>query len=508
MSADRTPLPPLPAQDRVLATMAVSLASFMHGVDVAVTNVSVPAIAGNLGGSLTQGTWVITAYAVSSAIVIPLTGWLTARVGQVRLFVSSVLLFTLASILCGLSNSLEMLVVARCLQGITSGPMTPLAMSLLLAAYPPQKAMIAMTVSMMTAMISPIVGPVLGGWITDNLSWPWIFYVNVPVGLFSAWSSWRIFRHRESARVRQPVDYVGLVLLVLWVGCFQVMLDLGREHDWFESPWVTATGVVALTTFLIFVIWEWHEPHPAVDLRLFRVTNFSIGSVVVGLGSIPYFGNIVVMALWLQQTVGYTATLAGSVVMFGGVAMLFAQPFISKLVHRFGIRLVTCGGITLLLASAYLRSGFTLSMGEGDLILPQVLFGLGTAAFFLPLMLLSIGGLPQWQMASATGLYSFIRILSTGIGASLATTLWDQRSAHHRSVLASRISPSDLPAVEALATLDSLVGDGTGLAVVERLVLTQAQTLSADDFSAFCVLLYGLCMLFVLFMPSPKPKTS
>ena len=298
------PQPPLPREQRVAATVAVSLASFMHGVDLAVTNVSVPAIAGNLGGSLTQGTWAITSYAVASAIVIPLTGWLTTRFGQVRVFVASVVMFTLASMLCGLSTSLEMLVLARALQGLTSGPITPVAMSLLLAAYPPNKAAVAMTVAMMTAMISPVVGPLLGGWITDNLSWPWIFYVNLPVGLYSAWASWRIFRHRESKRIREPVDYIGLVLLVVWVGAFQLMLDLCREHGWFDSTLVTVFGLVALIAFLFFVVWEWYDPHPVVDLHLFRTPSFTLGVVVVGLGSIPYFGNIVVTALWLQQTIG------------------------------------------------------------------------------------------------------------------------------------------------------------------------------------------------------------
>jgi DHA2 family multidrug resistance protein len=503
--AERPPLPPLPAGDRSLATIAVSLATFMHGLDLAVTNVSLPAIAGDLGGSLTQGTWVITSYAVASAIVIPLTGWLTARIGQVRLFVGSVVLFTLASVLCGLSTSLEMLVFSRILQGLFSGPMTPLAMTLLLAAYPPHKAMIAMTVSMMTAMISPVVGPVLGGWITDNLSWPWIFYVNAPVGLFSAWASWRIFRQRESPRLRQPVDYVGLVLLVLWVGAFQAMLDLGREHGWFDSPLVLGLAIAAGVAFLAFLVWEWHEPHPVVDLHLFRIGHFSIGVIVVGLGSIPYSGNIVLMALWLQQTIGYTATLAGWIVMFGGVTMLFTQPFVGRLIEPLGMRSVACLGIALLLVSGYLRAGFSTGIAEGDLILPQVLNGLGTAAFFMPLMLLGLGGLPQWQTASATGLYSFIRILCSGIGTSLATTLWDQRIAHHRAYLTSPPAGLEQATGDFLATLAPATGSEGSLAVLERLIVAQAQTLAANDFSLFSVLLYLICMLFVLASARRRP---
>ena len=493
--------PPLPRDERLMATVAVALASFMHAVDLAVTNVSVPAIAGNLGGSLTQGTWAITSYAVASAIVIPLTGWLTTRFGQVRVFVSSVLMFTLASMLCGLSTSLEMLVLARTLQGLTSGPMTPVAMSLLLAAYPPNKAAIAMTIAMMTAMISPVVGPLLGGWITDNLSWPWIFYVNLPVGLYSAWASWRIFRHRESRRIRQPVDYVGLVLLVVWVGAFQLMLDLGRERGWFDSTLVAVIGLIAVVAFLFFLVWEWYEPHPVVDLHLFRIPSFTLGVAVVGLGSIPYFGNIVVTALWLQQTIGYTATLAGSIVMFGGIAMFLVQPFVSTVVVRVGIRPVALLALGLMLASVYLRSGFAPSLGWIDLIVPQVLAGLGTAAFFMPLMLLALGAIPQWQTASASGLYTFVRVLSTGIGASLATTVWDDRIAHHRGHLVSHISSSDQAAMDALATIAPATGRDGALSVIERMIVNQSETLAANDFAVFCMALYVVCIAFVLAMP-------
>jgi DHA2 family multidrug resistance protein len=494
-------LPPLPREDRLAATVAVSLASFMHGVDLAVTNVSVPAIAGNLGGSLTQGTWAITSYAVSSAIVIPLTGWLTTRFGQVRVFVTSVLMFTLASMLCGLSNSLEMLVLARALQGLTSGPMTPVAMSLLLAAYPPNKA----TIAMMTAMISPVVGPLLGGWITDNLSWPWIFYVNLPVGLYSAWASWRIFHHRESRRIRQPVDYIGLALLIVWVGAFQIMLDLGRERGWFDSTLVAVFGLIALVAFLFFVVWEWYDPHPVVDLHLFRVPSFTLGVAAVGLGSIPYFGNIVVTALWLQQTIGYTATLTGYIVMFGGIAMFMVQPFVSTLVVRAGIRPVALLALALMLISVYLRSRFAPGLDKIDLIVPQVVSGLGTAAFFMPLMLLVLGNIQQWQTASASGLYTFVRVLSTGIGASLATTVWDDRIAHHRGHLTSHVSISDQAAMDAMTTLAPATGTEGALAVVERMIVNQSETLAANDFAGFCVVLYLVCIVFVLAMPRIKP---
>lgn len=508
MAAHQQPHPPLPPGERLLATIAVSLAIFMYGLDMAVANVSIPAITGNLGVSLNQGTWVITSYAVANAIVIPLTGWLTARFGQVRLFIASTLLFTLASILCGLSTSLEMLVFFRCVQGAVSGPMNPLAMALLLAAYPPQKAAFAMGASMMTAMMSPALGPVLGGWITDNFSWPWIFYINLPVGLFSAWVSWRIFRRRESPLTRQPVDYVGLLLLIVWVGAFQVMMEQGREHGWFDSNWVIFLGLTTLTGFLFFLVWEWYEPHPMVELRLFKIPTFSVSATIGIFTSLPFFGNIVLTPLWLQSSLGYSATQAGQVAMVSGLFMFLFQPLVARALPRVGNRRLAVIGLCILIASVYLRTGFTPLLTSGDIFLPMALQGIGAGAVFMPIALLYIANMPPAKIASANGIYSFTRTLSIGIGTSLATSLWDQRSSHHHAQLSTQISPYHETARQTLDGLGAVIGNEGALASMERLITVQAQTLAVNDYNVFAIGLLLAGIAFILLVKPGKPATA
>ncbi|MEO8859556.1 MAG: DHA2 family efflux MFS transporter permease subunit, partial [Burkholderiaceae bacterium] len=253
----------------VLGTLALSLATFMNVLDSSIANVSIPAIAGDLGVSPPQGTWVITSFGVSNAISVPLTGWLTQRFGAVRLFTMSVLLFVLTSWLCGFATSLEGLVVFRVAQGLVAGPLIPLSQTLLLASYPRAKAGIALALWGMTTLVAPVVGPLAGGWITDNMSWPWIFYINVPVGLFAAALTWFIYRKRETPTRKLPIDTVGLSLLVLWVGCLQLMLDKGKELDWFASNQIVALAVVAVVGFAVFIVWELTDKHPVVELRLF-----------------------------------------------------------------------------------------------------------------------------------------------------------------------------------------------------------------------------------------------
>lgn len=297
--------PPLSGSARLLGTLALSSATFMNVLDSSIANVSLPAIAGDLGVSPNQGTWVITSFGVANAIAVPLTGWLSQRFGPVRLFTTSVMLFVLTSWLCGLAPNMTTLIFFRILQGLVAGPMIPLSQALLLSSYPKALAGLAMALWSMTTLVAPVMGPLLGGWITDNISWPWIFYINLPVGFGAAFITWRIFKNRESPTRKLPIDSVGLALLVIWIGALQIMLDKGKELDWFHSGEVVALGVVALVGLIAFVIWELTEVHPVVDLTLFKRRNFWAGVLALSVGYGLFFCNVVLLPLWLQQ---YMAT--------------------------------------------------------------------------------------------------------------------------------------------------------------------------------------------------------
>ena len=270
----RPPPPPLQGGKLVLATFAVALATFMNVLDSSIANVAIPTISGNLGVSVNEGTWVITVFAASNAVSIPLTGWLTQRLGQVHLFVGAILMFVLSSWLCGLAPNLPVLLFARVLQGAVAGPLIPLSQAILLGSYPKEKSSMALSLWAMTATVGPIAGPALGGWITDSYSWSWIFYINIPVGIFAAGVTWIIYRDRESPTRKAPIDVIGLLLLVSWVASLQIMLDKGRDLDWFSSPLIVVLAIVAVIAFAFFVVWELTDPNPVVDLAAFRRAQF------------------------------------------------------------------------------------------------------------------------------------------------------------------------------------------------------------------------------------------
>src|SRR5581483_5476559 len=338
---------PLEGSARVVGTLVVSLATFMNVLDTSIANVSIPAIAGDLGVSPNQGTWVITSFAVANAISVPLTGWLTQRYGQVRLFLATTVLFVAASLLCGLAPSIELLIVFRIVQGAVAGPMIPLSQTILLASYPREKSGMALAMFSLTILVAPVVGPLLGGWITDNFSWPWIFFINVPLGLIAAVFTWMIYRGRESARVRTPIDSVGLVLLVLWVGGLQLMLDKGKDLDWFESNLIVGLAVTSALGFALFLVWELTDEHPVVDLRLFARRNFWTGTLSISLSYAAYFGSIVLLPLWLQQYLGYTATDAGLILAPVGVLAMLLTPLIGRTIHRVDPRLFASASLVI-----------------------------------------------------------------------------------------------------------------------------------------------------------------
>ncbi|MDB5838121.1 MAG: emrB [Herminiimonas sp.] len=487
-------MPPLKGAPQLLGTIALSLAVFMNVLDSSIANVSIPAISGDLGVSPHQGTWVITSFAVANAISVPLTGWLTTRFGQVRLFVSSILLFVLASFLCGIAPNVEVLIGARILQGAVAGPMIPLSQALLLSSYPAAKSGMALAFWGMTVLVAPIMGPLLGGWISDNYSWPWIFYINIPIGLLAAWATWSIYRERESAIVRLPIDKIGLVLLVLWVGALQLMLDKGKELDWFNSGEIVLLTCVAVVGFIYFIVWELGEKHPVVDLTLFKGRNFSCGVIAISIAYGLFFGALVIQPLWLQTQLGYTATDAGKVMAPVGILAIFLTPIIGKLISKVDPRWISTCAFAIFAVVFSLRARFTPEVDTMTLLIPTVIQGAAMAMFFIPLTSIILSGQPPEKMPAAAGLSNFVRIMFGGIGTSLTTTLWDNRTALHHSQLAEHTGASNPAFLEAVRTLTAQgMPEPAAWAVIERTMSVQASTnAAADIFWLSAVMFFGL----------------
>jgi len=493
-----TQLPPAPLEGatRVWGTIALSAATFMNVLDTSIANVSLPAIAGDLGVSPNQGTWVITSFAVANAIAVPLTGWLSLRLGQVRLFVASVVLFVIASWLCGLAPNMPMLIAFRALQGFVAGPMIPLSQSLLLSSYPRALAGLAMAMWSMTTLIAPVTGPLLGGWITDNISWSWIFYINIPVGVLAAFASWGIYHKRESERRQLPIDKLGLALLVVWVGSLQIMLDLGKEYDWFSSPLIVGLAVVAVVGCAFFLAWELTDEHPVVDLRLFARRNFWAGTLAVSVGYGLFFGNVVLLPLWLQQYMGYTATDAGMIMAPVGLLAMVFSPMVGRSVGRVDPRRYATLAFVVFALVLWMRSRFSTQADFATIMVPTIIQGVAMAFFFIPLITLTLSGLPPERIPSASGLTNFVRITAGAFGTSISTTLWESRAALHHARLAEAVGPGN---VAAQAALNGLSTGGLtpeqSLALVNRMVDQQAFMLAAND------IFWISAVLFLLLIP-------
>ncbi|HEX4024486.1 MAG TPA: DHA2 family efflux MFS transporter permease subunit [Steroidobacteraceae bacterium] len=482
-AATATEPSPLLGAARALVAVGLALGTFMQVLDTSIANVAIPTIAGNLGVSPDQGTWVITSFAVSNGIAVPLTGWLMQRYGVVRTFVVSVLAFTAASFLCGIAWSLPSLVMFRVLQGAVSGPMIPGSQALLLSVFPPQRRGTALAIWSMTTLIAPVAGPVLGGYISDNWSWPWIFFINIPVGLVSALVCARFLARRETPTRKVPIDTVGVGLLVVWVGALQIMLDKGKDLDWFTSPAILTLGIVAVVGFLAWLIWELTERHPIVELGLFARRHFAIGTIAYCLGYAAFFGNIVLMPLWLQTQLGYTATWAGLVAAPAGLVALIVSPIVGRLIGRIDARWIATVGFLSYAASYFMRAGFTANASFAAFVMPQLVMGVGMGAFFVAMLAILLDGLPQQRVPSASGVSNFARIVASSFATSITTTFWDRRAAFHQSRLAESSSALSPTLQQAMHGLNSLgLNDHAALAVLNRSLTDQAYLLSALDY--------------------------
>jgi MFS transporter, DHA2 family, multidrug resistance protein len=499
-SAAVAPSPTLAGTAKSVTAVALALGTFMQVLDTSIANVSIPTISGDLGVSSDQGTWVITSFAVANGVSVPLTGWLMQRFGVVRTFVISVALFTAASLLCGLAWSLPSLIVFRVLQGAVSGPMIPGSQALLINVFGPAKRHTALTIWSLTTLIAPIAGPLLGGYISDNYFWPWIFLINIPVGIFCAFTCWRNLKALETPTHRVPIDRVGLVLLFVWVGALQVMLDKGKDLDWFNSGLIVALLIVTVVALAAWLVWNLTEEHPVVDLSLFKSRSFTLGTVALCLGYAVFFGNIVLMPLWLQSFLGYTATWAGLVSAPSGVTAVITSLFVGSLIRRYDPRMLAASSFGIYAVSYFMRARLTADASFLAFMAPQLVQGFAMGLFFVAMLAVIFDGLPPQRIPAASGLSNFLRITAGSFATSLTTTFWDRREALHQTRLADAVNVYAPAYQQSLSQLHQFgLNDQAAAGAMTQALIQQSYLLSSLDLfylSAWlCVALLPLCFL-------------
>lgn len=491
---------PMTGAKLILAGFVLAMANFIVVLDTTIANVSVPHIAGGLAVATSSGTWVITSYAVAEAICVPLTGWLAKRFGALPVFMCSLAGFGIFSTLCGLSHTLPMLVVFRLGQGFCGGPLMPLTQTLLVRIFPKEKRPKAMALWAMTVVTAPIAGPILGGYISDNWSWEWIFFINVPIVALIFFGVFALLRDVETPIEKQPIDKIGLALLIVWVGSFQMMLDLGRDEDWFSSPTIVALACIAVVFFIAFIIWELGEDNPVVDLKVFRHRGFSAATLSLAIAFGTYFASIVIIPQWLQSSMGYTATEAGRAMAFSGVLAVVASPFVPKLMKKFDARLIVFVGVSWIGVCALMRMTWSTESTFWTIAAPQLLQGVGVSLMIVPLTTISMSAVLPRETASAAGIASFGRTLASAIATAIVTTIWGDMS---------RARTADLSGVLNNAQTTSQTLQAQGLSAeqargaIAQMVETQGSAVATGELFVACAIALFLAATTIWLAPRP-----
>jgi len=502
------PVPPVPpgargaylsARQQWLVGVILALSNFMVVLDLTIANVSVPHIAGNLGISLDQGTWIITSYAVAEAVCVPLTGWLAARFGAARVFIVAMSGFGAFSLLCGIAPTLGVLVAARIGQGLFGAPLMPMSQTLMMLVFPPERRGTFMAVWAMTTLMGPALGPILGGWISDNWSWHWIFLINVPIALGSGLAAGVLLAKVRTPLTRAPIDLVGLGLLIFWIACLQIVLDTGRDHDWFAD-----TGIVLLTCasaigFVAFIIWELTEEHPVVDLRVFRHVGFSSIMVTMTLGYGAFFCGNVVVPQWLQAVQGYTAFNSGLVTASSALAALLIAPLAARLSNggKVDRRWLLGGGLVWLGLINLLRSTWTTEATMFDYAMVIFLQGFGMPFFFITITTMALTAVDPQETASGAGLQAFLRTLAVAVSTSVVLTYWGNQQRLVHNEIANTLNPG--PASDALGGLG--LGPEAISGFLNGVVDQQAITVALNNTSVVAAFLLFFSAAVLWFVP-------
>jgi DHA2 family multidrug resistance protein len=447
-----------PPVNKWLVTLTVMLPTVIEILDISVANVSLGHIQGSLSAGLDEVTWVLTSYLVSNAIIIPITGWLAGTFGRKRYLIFSLGLFTFSSFMCGAAPNLNTLIFFRILQGLGGGALQPLSLSILLETFPPKEHGMAMAVFGIGVIFGPILGPLLGGYITDTMSWRWIFYINLPLGGLAVMMALLfIVDPHYIKRQENRIDYWGLGLLTVGLGCLQLVLDRGEREDWFDSSFIIWLAVIAAVCLLLFVVVELWISYPVVDLRILKNRSFSSGNMIMFLGFFCFFGSVVLLPLYLQNLMGYTAFLSGLVLGPGGLATLFLMPLIGRLVGRVDSRFLLSFGVLINAYALFLMAHFNLDADFWAIIWPRIVQGIGISFFFVPLSTLTLSNLPKPQMGNGSAIFNLLRNLGGSFGVAFITTMLSRRSQFHHLHLSEGFSIFDFKLQQAAPTLQGFL---------------------------------------------------
>jgi DHA2 family multidrug resistance protein len=510
--------PPVGSVRRWAITVTVMLVSVLQILDTSITNVALPHIQGALSAGLDEVSWVLTSYLAANAIVLPATGWLTASLGRRRFFLLCTLLFTVSSLLSAIAPSVELLIVARVLQGLGGGPIIPIAQAVLWEIFPARQRGMAMAVWGMGIVLAPTFGPTVGGWIADNWSWRWIFYINLPIGIAGFFMATILLFDSPHARPAGRVDLLGMLLMIVGFGGLQLVLDRGEREDWFDSGMITGLAVLAVAALAAFVIRELTADEPLLDLGMLTDRNFTVGSMVMSLAGFGFYASMLLLALYTQKLLGYDAWTSGLVLAPSGIGQAVTLLFVGFLVSRYDQRVLLSFGVLMNGLATYLMSTATLSVDFWSLALPRLIQGVGMGCIFVPLQMLAFASIPLKHLPNATALFSVVRNIGGSAGVAISTTLLSRRAQLHQSALVANVHVGNPETAERLRLwtqhfqghgADVITAGQQAVAMLYRETLAQAQVLAfMDDFRLLAMMYAGLVLLiFLMHRNRPEPTT-
>jgi DHA2 family multidrug resistance protein len=500
--------------DRWIVAITVMLPTLIEIVDTSVVNVSLDNIRGSLSAGIDESTWIITSYLVSNAIIIPITAWLSRFFGRKNYLIFSISLFTFSSFMCGSAWNLKSLIFFRVLQGAGGGALQPISQAILLETFPPHQHGMAMAIFGIGIMFGPIIGPLLGGWITDNWSWHWIFYINVPIGIVSILMAWLIIVNPPyMERMKMKIDYWGLFFLAVGLGCLQVVLDKGEREDWFSSQLIIWLSFISVSSLILFVILEFSTENPIVNLRTFRNISFSSGNLIMFFAFFNLFGSIVLLPIYLETLMGYTAFLAGLALGPGGIATMIAMPIAGTLVNRINPKAIIAFGIAVAAYSVYLMSKFSLLADFSAVFWPRVVLGVGMGFLFVPLTTVTMSTIKKEEMGNATAIFNLLRNLGGSFGVAFVTTLLARRAQIHQVHLVEHLTPLDRNLQRALPQISQMLQergflptllDQGSLGTIYHQLVREASMLAFND--AFYLLFFMMMLILPLVLLMKKGK--